>query len=144
MATPTCGPRRVSFGETCILEVALQGECSDDRTPTTIKAIGGSRDHECTPLNRSLTHDGQDPKTSISVVRLEDQSWRSTDYQTSTTTASSDEDEEEDIRSLIHAYDHFDSARTKARSLVPRPERDVELDLRQSAMWTRRMACSSA
>eukprot|EP00928_Gymnodinium_smaydae_P057927 TRINITY_DN41143_c0_g1_i1.p1 TRINITY_DN41143_c0_g1~~TRINITY_DN41143_c0_g1_i1.p1 ORF type:complete len:146 (-),score=20.47 TRINITY_DN41143_c0_g1_i1:345-782(-) len=135
-------PRRVRFGDVCIVEVSLNVECSDDCKANATSMLDEECVNDRTPTTTRKTHDTQGPKTSLQAVRhLQQRGW-STDFKTGSSGAPTDErcheDKEDDLCSLIDVFRRFDSAKTKTRSLYPRFEKSVELDCRKSSMWARR------
>eukprot|EP00928_Gymnodinium_smaydae_P057839 TRINITY_DN4106_c0_g1_i1.p1 TRINITY_DN4106_c0_g1~~TRINITY_DN4106_c0_g1_i1.p1 ORF type:complete len:149 (+),score=24.24 TRINITY_DN4106_c0_g1_i1:68-514(+) len=143
MAAPN--PRRVRFGDACIIEIPFRMEFTDDCKAMVMRTFEEDYGNDCTPLSRSKAHDKHDPKASIHAVSLLHHNEHSTDFKTSSLGERTDEErhdgneeEEDDLSSLIDVFVRYDSARTKGRSLCPRMEKKVELDLRKSPMWSRR------
>eukprot|EP00928_Gymnodinium_smaydae_P065660 TRINITY_DN48763_c0_g1_i1.p1 TRINITY_DN48763_c0_g1~~TRINITY_DN48763_c0_g1_i1.p1 ORF type:complete len:134 (-),score=24.60 TRINITY_DN48763_c0_g1_i1:504-845(-) len=57
---------------------------------------------------------------------------------------SDDEDEKDALESFLEAYRRFEQAKTKTRSLCPRPGALVTLNMEFSSLWQARMSRSDA
>eukprot|EP00928_Gymnodinium_smaydae_P055978 TRINITY_DN39438_c0_g1_i1.p1 TRINITY_DN39438_c0_g1~~TRINITY_DN39438_c0_g1_i1.p1 ORF type:complete len:125 (+),score=18.38 TRINITY_DN39438_c0_g1_i1:63-437(+) len=118
--------RRVRFGEVRDIEYVPQDECMQVCEATTT-SVG---DDEVS------TDEFACVDSSAATVRS--QYDRAKGVEPSCAGASSDQGGDDDTRSLVDAFSRFESVRTKTRSLVPRLEMSVELDLTRSKMWMRR------